>query len=268
MITLSGNDRGLFASDIHLDDHDPATARLFFEMLAREAPGATHLFLLGDLFEAWVGDDDDSAVGKQLLDALARLSGAGLKVYLMRGNRDFLLDVPRPPPAAVLKPIPQGLEPACYSVRAGASLLPDPCRISLFGVSTLLSHGDLLCVDDTRYQAFRAQSRSVSWQQAFLAQPLADRQSLARAMREQSQREKSDKLDALMDVNAKAVRDAMHGAGAAQMIHGHTHRPARHLEPAGAGTLRWVLPDWDARSGRAGMLLALAGEMRRLGNWD
>jgi UDP-2,3-diacylglucosamine hydrolase len=266
MITLTGNDRGLFASDIHLDDQDPATARLFFDMLGREAPDVTHLFLLGDLFEAWIGDDDDSAVGQHLLQVLARLSDAGVHVFLMRGNRDFLLDVPRPGRAGHQDASADA--PACYSAQAGATMLTDPCRIKLFGVRTLLSHGDFLCTDDTRYQAFRAQSRTGSWQQAFLEQPLAVRQASARAMREQSQREKIGKLEALMDVNTQAVRNAMRDADAMQMIHGHTHRPAVHRDPAGAGTLRWVLPDWDARSGRAGMLLALAGEMRQLGNWN
>ncbi|MEK9775846.1 MAG: UDP-2,3-diacylglucosamine diphosphatase [Quisquiliibacterium sp.] len=269
MIELSGNDRGLFASDIHLDDQDPDTARLFFEMLALQAPQATHLFLLGDLFEAWVGDDDNSQVGLRLEQTLAQLAGGGLQIFLMRGNRDFLIDVPLSSDGAGLgehdgRPGP----PAAFSQRAGASLLSDPCSVNLFGIPTLLTHGDLLCIDDTDYQAFRRQSRSQPWQQTFLAQALERRQASARQMREQSTLEKSAKMDALMDVNAQAVHQAMRQAGVRQMIHGHTHRPARHQDPAGSGTLRWVLPDWDAQTMRGGMLLAIAGEMRQIGNWD
>ena len=262
MLALRGDDRALFASDMHLDDRAPDGADAFFEALAAHGSRATHLFLLGDLFEAWVGDDDPSAVGERLRIALAGASASGTQVLLMRGNRDFLLDVALPRDAGAGSPVD------AFSSRCGATMLADPSVVSLFGVPALLAHGDALCTDDLAYQAFRSESRSARWQQDFLARPLAQRIAAARAMRERSQAEKGAKPDELMDVNAQAVERAMRDAGVALLIHGHTHRPARHVWPSAHGELeRWVLPDWDPGRGRCGMLLATRAGLSPVGGW-
>jgi UDP-2,3-diacylglucosamine hydrolase len=268
MLALRGEDRALFASDMHLDDRAPDTAEAFFEALAAHAAAATHLFLLGDLFEAWVGDDDPSGVGKRLQDALASASARGQRVFLMRGNRDFLLDVPLPGRGTQTAANGRAPAVAAYSARCGASMLPDPTVVSLFGVAALLSHGDALCVDDLAYQAFRTESRSARWQQDFLARSLEQRIGAARAMRERSRIEKDAKAEELMDVNAQAVERAMREAGVALLIHGHTHRPARHVWATENGTLeRWVLPDWDPGRGRGGMLVATRDGLSPVGDW-
>lgn len=242
MLRLSGRDRALFASDIHLGDHDASTARLFFEALTREAADATHVFVLGDLFEAWIGDDQDDPIVERTARALQALS-TGRSLCLMRGNRDFLLDVP-------------GAAERRFSERVGARLLDDPTRVDLFGCPTLLSHGDAWCTDDVRYQAFRCQSRDPAWQQAFVGQPIAERQSIALQLRAQSEREKQDKAAHLMDVNVDAVGKAGHAHRVSAIIHGHTHRPDCHRQalPDGATLVRWVLPDWDGETGRGGFL--------------
>lgn len=259
-LVLAGADRALFASDVHLDDRDPATADAFFGALAREASAATHVFLLGDLFEAWVGDDDTSAVGRRAAQALASLAARGCRVFLMRGNRDFLLDVPLPAAPAGDR---------CFSAQAGATMLADPCAVSLFGTPALLSHGDALCTDDADYQAFRALSRGERWQREFLARTLPGRIAAARSLRARSEAAKGAKADYLMDVNAAAVERAMRDAGVSLLIHGHTHRPAHHrLSVDGRDAQRWVLPDWDARIGRGGMLAASAQAMQPLGRWQ
>ena len=249
MIALAGGDRALFASDMHLGDHDPATAAWFVESLHRQASGCSHLFLLGDLFEVWVGDDQADPASQALQACLAGLSGSGLVVSLMRGNRDFLLDTGSPR----------------FSTRCGVQLLDDPVVIDLFGRRVLLTHGDALCVDDVEYQRFRAQSRSPEWQRTLLAQPLAQRLALARQLRERSETEKLHKADYLMDVNDGQVAQSMVGQGVDLMIHGHTHRPADHEFMAGGRRCqRLVLPDWDARAGRGGFLCVDAQGWRRL----
>lgn len=264
-LALHGDDRALFASDIHLHDADAGTADAFFAALAREAATASHLFLLGDLFEAWVGDDDTSAVGQRLASALAAISHAGTRVYLMRGNRDFLLDVP-------LERAPDSSDASSdatpFSARCGATMLADPCPAVMFDAPALLAHGDAFCTDDAAYQAFRAQTRSADWQREFLRRPLAGRVASARALRARSESEKADKAEYLMDVNAGAVENAMRAVGARLLIHGHTHRPAVHrFALDGAQAQRWVLPDWDARGARGGMLLATRDGLRPVGHW-
>ena len=143
-LELRARDRALFASDLHLHDADPDTAGAFFDALAREAPGASHVFLLGDLFEAWVGDDDASAVGARLAGALDALARDGTRVYLMRGNRDFLLDAAVGAAGAGAAASAGGAAQA-FSARCGATMLADPCAIVAFGTRVLLSHGDALC---------------------------------------------------------------------------------------------------------------------------
>ncbi len=257
-IALRDGDRALFASDVHLDDRERATADAFFGALEERLGDATHLFLLGDLFEAWVGDDDPSAVGERLVQALARACASGKHVYLMRGNRDVLLDAPLPAHAQV----------PSFSERCGATMLEDPSVVSMFGAEALLAHGDAYCIDDHDYQAFRAASRSERVQTDFLAKPLERRIELVRAIREHSRAATGAKPDELMDVNRDAVSRAMHEAGVALLIHGHTHRPARHAwTEHGVAMERWVLPDWDVGRGRGGMLVAGPEGLRQVGRW-
>lgn len=250
-IEVRPGDRALFASDMHLGEHDPATADLFLERLHAQAPGATHLFLLGDLFEAWVGDDWTDAVCQRTIDALAGLARSGCRIHVMRGNRDFLLDVP----------LPSSPARACagFAARTGATMLPDPCVISLFGEPALLAHGDALCTDDGDYQRFRELTRDPEWQRAFLDKPLGERIAIAQDLRARSELSKTAKADYIMDVNAGAVDSAMRAAGVRLLIHGHTHRPARHAVALdGVPAMRIVLPDWDAAQGRGGMLVVTA----------
>ncbi len=242
----------LFCSDMHLGDHDPDTAALFFERFDARVPAATHLFLLGDLFEAWVGDDQPDAVAQRFVDRLAALSAAGTRVYAMRGNRDFLLDAAFPPGAAA--------RPArSFGAASGARLLEDPCTVTLFGEPVLLTHGDALCTDDLEYQRARALARSAGWQHDFLARPLAERLRIARDLRGESRRVQAARAaqDAGEadpgDVNPQAVEAAMRAAGVRTLVHGHTHRPACHRwDLDGAPAARRVLPDWHAGpAGRA-----------------
>jgi UDP-2,3-diacylglucosamine hydrolase len=216
----------LFVSDLHLDPARPAITRLFLDFLAGEARAAEALYVLGDLFEAWVGDDDPGEPGASVCAALKALSDSGVPVFLMRGNRDFLYG-------------------QAMAARSGATLLPDPCVVDLHGVPTLLMHGDLLCRDDVAYQAFRRQVRDPAWQATFLAQPLAARQAFAAKARAASQQHQQGVSEAITDVTPAAVEDVMTRHGVTRLIHGHTHRPAIHaLEIAGRRARRIVLGDW------------------------
>ncbi|MEE7566893.1 UDP-2,3-diacylglucosamine diphosphatase, partial [Xanthomonas sp. Kuri4-3] len=163
----------LFISDLHLDPARPAITELFLRFLQDEARTAKALYILGDLFEAWIGDDTPSAAADAVAAALHALADAGVPVYFMPGNRDFLVG-------------------ADYARRAGFRILPDPCVIDLYGRPTLLMHGDLLCTDDTAYQAFRAQTRDPAFQAQFLSQPLAARVAFAQQARAASQTRQSD----------------------------------------------------------------------------
>lgn len=226
----------LLVSDLHLSAERPAIIERFMRFVGVEAIRAQALYVLGDLFEHWVGDDELSApqvdhVAAQVVDAFSALTRAGVALHLMHGNRDFLL----------------GRE---FLSACGASALADPTVRELGGVDTLLMHGDTLCTDDRDYMAWRATSRSETWQRTFLAAPLAARIERARALRAQSETSKKSKTPEIMDVNAEAVRQAFERFGVTRMIHGHTHRPARHvLEVAGRTCERWVLPDWYERGG-------------------
>jgi UDP-2,3-diacylglucosamine hydrolase len=238
----------LFASDVHLQAGDPQTADRFFDRLTLHGPGAAHVFLLGDLFEVWVGDDADNPHAGRFAQALSTLSAAGTRVWLMRGNRDFLMDVP----------VSRTDAAALFSARCGATMLPDPFPIDLHGMPTLLAHGDALCTDDVAYQSWRATCRDPAWQQAFLDRPLAERMAIVRQVRSASEAGKRALAEELMDVNEAAVDSAMRQQGARLLIHGHTHRPARHERD---GRIRWVLPDWDAAAGRGEMLRADGGRL-------
>ena len=218
----------LFVSDLHLDPERPAITDLFGQFLDTEARDADALYILGDLFEAWVGDDDPSEAGAYVADRLQALTASGVPAYFIRGNRDFLLG-------------------ADYARRCGMTLLPDPAVVVLYGRPTLLLHGDLLCTDDTTYQAVRAQTRDPRWQAQFLAQPLQARVAFAAQARAASKARYGELVSTGMaetigDVSAATVQAWFQRYGVQRMIHGHTHRPAIHDE--GAGNTRIVLGDW------------------------
>ena len=221
----------LFISDLHLDPSRPHITRLFRAFVNGEARTAEALYILGDLFEAWVGDDDPSDTGEFVAAHLAALSGRGVPVYFMHGNRDFLLG-------------------ADYARRAGMQLLADPTVIDLHGRRALLMHGDTLCTGDLAYQQFRMQTRDPAWQARFLSQPLGARLAFAQQARAASQARQGDLRDAgtmetITDVAPGAVHDAFLGHGVDLLIHGHTHRPAVHaLDVDGRACTRIVLGDW------------------------
>lgn len=216
----------LFVSDLHLDDSRPHIVELFERFLADEAHRADALYILGDLFEAWIGDDDDAPLPERVASALKALNDSGVPIHFIAGNRDFLL----------------GRD---YARRAGISLLDDGTIIDLYGTPTLLLHGDTLCTDDAAYLAFRRQVRDPAWQRQFLSQPLAARRAFAQEARDASREHTAQTAMAIMDVNQGAVEAALRDAGVKRMIHGHTHRPAIHdFELDGAPVQRIVLGDW------------------------
>lgn len=217
----------LFISDLHLDTRRPAVTALFLDFLAAlDAAGCAGLYILGDLFEAWVGDDSDDAHDRQVIDALRALTGRGVPVSLMHGNRDFLIG-------------------ERFARASGCTLLADPTVIDLGGEPTLLMHGDTLCSDDHEYQQFRHLVRNPAWQQQFLAKPLAERRAIAANLRETSRQRTGEKAADIMDVNPRAVEDVLRAYGLHRLIHGHTHRPAVHdLRVDGEPAQRIVLGDW------------------------
>ncbi|MBV8658996.1 MAG: UDP-2,3-diacylglucosamine diphosphatase [Burkholderiales bacterium] len=224
----------LFASDVHLSVSDPATVEAFVRFVKDIAPQSEALYILGDLFEYWVGDDDEDPLSQEIAAVLAALADQGVHVYLMHGNRDFLIG-------------------ERFAHAASAQLLTDPYMISAFGQPILLSHGDALCTDDVAYQQFRHMVRTPAWQQAFLARPLADRRAEVARIRAMSEAAKQVKSMDIMDVNQDAVTALLEGWDGANLVHGHTHRPAKHHHTvAGSERIRWVLPDWYA--GRGGYL--------------
>lgn len=224
----------LFISDLHLSEEQPHITRLFLHFLQHDAPHAEALYILGDLFEYWAGDDDlDAPLHRTLCSALHALSQTGTRLFLMHGNRDLLMG--------------DALAAAC-----GATLLPDPTRIDLYGVPTVISHGDSLCTDDAEYQAFRRQVRNPEWQRQFLAQPLAQRKAFIEKARTQSEQNKQIKTYDIMDVNPAAVEALLRQYAAPRLIHGHTHRMAEHtLTVDGRTCTRWVLGDWHPATGYA-----------------
>jgi UDP-2,3-diacylglucosamine hydrolase len=216
----------LFISDLHLDGSRPHITRLFVEFVRNEAAHAKALYILGDLFEAWIGDDAGDETADQVADALTGLHARGVPCFYIHGNRDFLLG-------------------DAYARRARMTLLPDPSVVEIEGEKILLMHGDTLCTDDGPYQAFRAQSHTPVWQRAFLARPVAERQAFAAQARAESQRYTRSVGDAITDVNDEAVRRVLRISAVARLVHGHTHRPAVHaLELDGKPAQRTVLGDW------------------------
>ncbi|MBL1275648.1 MAG: UDP-2,3-diacylglucosamine diphosphatase [Ectothiorhodospiraceae bacterium] len=216
----------LFISDLHLTEQRPNIIALFQQFLREEAAQAEALYILGDLFEAWLGDDAVTPDMQTILDGLAQLTAANVPVYVMVGNRDFLLGEP-------------------FEKNTGCKLIPDPSIINLYGTDTLLMHGDTLCTDDVDYQKFRIQVRDPAWQKAFLAKTLEERTTIGRDARAQSKARTQTIAEEIMDVNATAVNEAFRQHGVTQLVHGHTHRPATHqLTVDNTAVTRIVLGDW------------------------
>jgi UDP-2,3-diacylglucosamine hydrolase len=216
----------LFISDLHLDASRPGITRLFVEFVHTQASAANALYILGDLFEAWIGDDADDDTATQVADALASLHARGVPCFYIHGNRDFLLG-------------------DAYARRARLTLLPDPSVVDIEGERVLLMHGDTLCTDDAPYQAFRMQSRSPDWQRAFLAQPIEQRQVFAEQARAESRCYTRSVEDNITDVNQEAVLMALETGGVRRLSHGHTPRPAVHpIDHDRMSMKRVVLGDW------------------------
>ncbi|TAL85540.1 MAG: UDP-2,3-diacylglucosamine diphosphatase [Rhodanobacter sp.] len=217
----------LFIADLHLDDSRPQITRLFEAFLAGDdVRRAEALYILGDLVEAWIGDDDDAELPQRIARATRAVRDAGVPVYFIAGNRDFLLG-------------------ETFARRAGMDLLADGTVHDIQGQATLLMHGDVLCTDDVAYQAVRRQVRTAQWQQQILSMSLDARRAFAAKARQDSQQHTGNSIETIMDVNAAAVAEAMQAAGVTRLIHGHTHRPAIHeLQLNGKPAERIVLGDW------------------------
>ncbi|WP_297375159.1 UDP-2,3-diacylglucosamine diphosphatase [Acidiferrobacter sp.] len=250
-----------FIADLHLTAQRPQAIALFRDFLAQARDRLDHLYILGDLFEYWVGDDGvDEAEFAPVIAALRAATGTGLAISVLHGNRDFLLG-------------------ERFAEMSGCRLQDDPHELTLFGIRTLISHGDALCTDDREYQALRAQFRDLRWQHQVLARPLAERIIMARALREESGRATPAKDSALLDVNTAAAGALLDHHGVRRLIHGHTHRPGEYPVPTAAGPgIRIVVGDWYEGSsvlvvGPAGHALvavadfprAVADVMRRQG---
>lgn len=232
----------LFISDLHLDAGLPRVTHLLELFAENESSGAEAVYILGDLFEVWVGDDDDRPATRHFIDILRRMTATGTPVYVMHGNRDFLLG-----------------EKFCADT--GCRLLPDPSVIELYGRRVLLMHGDSLCTDDVEHQKTRQLLRSEAWQNEFLARPLADRIGLAKQYRHMSREQTRNKPEAIMDVNADAVSKIMQEYDVDELIHGHTHRPAIHdISIDGKPARRIVLGDWNS----CGSVLRVENDKRSL----
>lgn len=217
----------LFISDLHLSPSRPEATGALLRFLREAAPAAEAVYVLGDLFEYWVGDDGlDQPFNRKVADAFCALAGGGVKGYFMHGNRDFLIG-------------------ERFARETGMQLLADPTLVVLYGQPTLLTHGDTLCSDDLEYQKFRAVVRNPAWQHAFLAKPLPERIQMAQNVRSESEQAKQVKESVIMDVTPHAVEQTLRQFGYPRLIHGHTHRPARHEHIVdGKPCERWVLADW------------------------
>lgn len=213
-------------SDLHLSpEHQDGTA-LFEQFMHEDARDADALYVLGDLFEAWVGDDDDDDYVVRMINVFRSFSDAGKALFFQRGNRDFLLG-------------------ERFAQRSKGQLLPDEIVVELAGQPTLLLHGDQLCTDDTAYQQFRNMVRSPAWQQALLSKPLAERKAIAAEMRRKSRESQQNKAEYIMDINQNTLMEMMRKHQVQHCLHGHTHRPAEHVFTLdGQSAVRWVLGDW------------------------
>lgn len=224
-----------FIADLHVDATRTGVIRLLLDLLKQIEGKADALYVLGDLFEYWVGDDvlatPDMVMLQPVVSGLRQLSDSGVKLYFQHGNRDFLVG-------------------ERFAQATGCTLLPEQQVIDLYGTPTLLLHGDTLCTDDVEYQQVRKLFRNPQWQQQFLTLPLAERIRQAEAMRVQSRERMQRKADAILDVNQQAVAAALRAAGVTRLIHGHTHRPALHdFVLDSLPVQRVVLGDWHETSG-------------------
>ncbi|WP_020655537.1 UDP-2,3-diacylglucosamine diphosphatase [Massilia niastensis] len=244
-MTMSARPFALFISDLHLQESHPATAEAFFRFLAEHAIHAERLYLLGDIFEYWAGDDDlDEPFHRRVVEAIRAVSAAGVAVHWLAGNRDFLVG-------------------PGFAQATGLSLLEEPHVIEAGGRRVALVHGDAQCTLDLKYMAFRAQVRDPAWQGQFLGMPLAQRKAIIANLREGSREAQSGKSCEIMDVTPEAATALFDATDAQVIIHGHTHRPAVHET---GGRLRYVLPDWelDAEPRRGGWIaLAPDGALTR-----
>lgn len=233
----------LFIADLHLCAAEGATTRAFEAFITGPARRAAQLYILGDLFEYWAGDDDlADPYHQHVARLLAGLSQHGTAIGFVAGNRDFLIG-------------------EAFSAATGVRRLSEPLTLTLGTRPAVLLHGDTLCTDDQAYQAFRQQVRDPDWQRAFLARPLEERRAIIENIRAHSEAGKRQKAADIMDVNPDAVAAAFRTAGCDLMIHGHTHRPATHIHTVdGRSCERWVLADWH---GEAPYLAWSDGVLRR-----
>ncbi|MAZ65687.1 MAG: UDP-2,3-diacylglucosamine diphosphatase [Kangiellaceae bacterium] len=220
----------LFISDLHLQPERPDVIQAFNQFLTKIAPQASNLYILGDFFEFWIGDDFVNPLSEGIAQALNALSSSGVKIYFMAGNRDFLI----------------GQD---YLKKAGAELLEDPTVINLYGTKTLLLHGDTLCTEDKAYQAFRAQVRNPMFQQQFLAKTVEERIAYAKQARSESAQHTQSASEYIMDVTPEEVTRQLEAHAVLQLIHGHTHRSKIHQHPTQNGeATRIVLGDWNTQT--------------------
>jgi UDP-2,3-diacylglucosamine hydrolase len=236
-----------FVSDLHLSAERPDLTARFAAFLADTAASKiTALFILGDLFDAWIGDDDlGQPFNAEVCRLLRKLSDQGTQLFFTAGNRDFLIG-------------------DAFAQAAGMQRLADVEKIGVGNTAILIMHGDTLCTDDTDYQAFRQQVRNPAWQSHFLARPLAERRAEATALRQKSRTATKEKSQTIMDVNAEAVRQALISSDCRRLIHGHTHRPGcEHIPLADGLAERWVLSDWDSHRGDA-LEVSAEGSIRRI----
>jgi len=216
----------LFIADLHLSTEEPAITAGFLRLLEGEARTAEALYILGDLFEAWIGDDDPNPLHAAIAAAIRALVESGVPCYFIHGNRDFLIG-------------------KRFARQSGMTLLPAEKVLTLYGERVLIMHGDTLCTDDVGYQRFRAKVQQRWLQTLFLSLPLFIRQRIAAKMRAGSKASNQTKSDAIMDVNQQAVSEVMHQHHVRHLIHGHTHRPAIHdLQIEGHPARRYVLGAW------------------------
>lgn len=245
-VVVQSETLALFVSDLHLSPDLPRTTEMFFGFLRDHALKTKALYLLGDIFEYWAGDDDlEDPFHRDVIDALRRVSDHGIALYWIAGNRDFLVG-------------------ETFATACGMRLLSEPHVAEIAEKRVLLLHGDAQCTDDTSYMTFRSQVRDPEWQHAFLARPLVERKTIISGMREGSRQAQRDKPMAIMDVNAGEIARLFDAYAVPLMIHGHTHRPQVHEHD---GRVRHVLPDWDCDSEvvRGGWIaIDAAGELVRV----
>lgn len=230
---MSNAGKTLFISDLHLDADNAAITQCFLNYVA-SAQGCDALYILGDFFEVWVGDDDNNVLTDTVAKALSELAASGSKVYIMHGNRDFLLG-------------------NAYAQRCSAALIADPTVLEIYGQKMVLAHGDSLCTRDLEYMKFRKMVRSERWQNEFLERSLVERYMIAQQTRQQSKEQSSHKASDIMDVTPQEVLDLLHRSEVNILIHGHTHRPSVHKmrlqEPINGSdeAVRIVLGSWDSK---------------------